>query len=53
MRPLRFIPPASLVEITSRTIHDRLLLTPSPEINDLVLGVIGSLTGLAPTTSRS
>jgi REP element-mobilizing transposase RayT len=41
MRPLRFIPERALVEITTRTIHGRLLLTPSPELNDLVLGVIG------------
>jgi REP element-mobilizing transposase RayT len=40
-RPLRFIPENSLVEITTRTIQGRLLLTPSPELNDLVLGVIG------------
>jgi REP element-mobilizing transposase RayT len=40
-RPLRFIPDRSLVEITTRTIQGRLLLTPSPELNDLVLGVIG------------
>jgi REP element-mobilizing transposase RayT len=40
-RPLRFIPEHSLVEITTRTIQGRLLLTPSPELNDLVLGVIG------------
>ena len=40
-RPLRFIPEHSLVEITTRTLQGRLLLTPSPELNDLVLGVIG------------
>jgi REP element-mobilizing transposase RayT len=40
-RPLRFIPEHSLVEITTRTIQGRLLLTPSSELNDLVLGVIG------------
>jgi REP element-mobilizing transposase RayT len=40
-RPLRFIPEDSLVETTTRTIQGRLLLTPSPELNDLVLGVIG------------
>ncbi len=41
MRPLRFVSEHALVEITTRTIHGRLLLTPSPELNDLVLGVIG------------
>ena len=40
-RPLRFIPPQTIVEITTRTIQGRLLLNPSPELNDLVLGVIG------------
>ena len=40
-RPLRFIPENSLVEITTRTIQGRLLLKPSPELNDLILGVIG------------
>ena len=40
-RPLRFIPECSLVEITTRTMQGRLLLRPSPELNDLVLGVIG------------
>jgi hypothetical protein len=41
MRPLRFIPENSLVEITTRTIQGRLLLTPCPDRNDLVLGVLG------------
>jgi REP element-mobilizing transposase RayT len=41
MRPLRFIPEGSLVEITVRTLQGRLLLKPSPELNDLVRGVIG------------
>jgi len=40
-RPLRFIPDHSLVEITTRTLQGRLLLRPSPELNDLILGVIG------------
>jgi hypothetical protein len=40
-RPLRFIPEHSLVEITTRTLQGRLLLKPSPELNDLILGVIG------------
>jgi REP element-mobilizing transposase RayT len=39
-RPLRYIPPGSLVEVTTRTVHGRLLLRPSDEVNDLVLGVI-------------
>ena len=40
-RPLRFIPADSLVEITTRTLQGRLLLRPSPELTDLILGVIG------------
>jgi hypothetical protein len=40
-RPLRFIPEHSLVEITTRTLQGRLLLNPSPELNDIILGVIG------------
>jgi len=40
-RPLRFVPESTLVEITTRTLQGRLLLKPSPELNDLVLGVIG------------
>jgi hypothetical protein len=40
-RPLRFIPEKSLVEITTRALQGRLLLKPSPELTDLILGVIG------------
>jgi REP element-mobilizing transposase RayT len=40
-RPLRYIPPGSLVEVTTRTVHGRLLLRPGPEVNDIVLGVLG------------
>ena len=40
-RPLRFVPENGLVEITTRTLQGRLLLRPSPELNDLILGVIG------------
>jgi Transposase IS200 like len=40
-RPLRFVPESALVEITTRTLQGRLLLRPSPELNDLILGVIG------------
>ena len=40
-RPLRFIPEEALVEITTRTLQGRLLLKPSPELTDLILGVIG------------
>jgi hypothetical protein len=40
-RPLRFIPEHALVETTTRTLHGRLLLKPSPELTELVLGIIG------------
>jgi putative transposase len=40
-KPLRFIPPGSVVEVTSRVIQSRLLLRPSPEVNDAILGVLG------------
>jgi hypothetical protein len=49
-RPLRFVPANALVEITTRTIQGRLLLKPSPELTDILLGVIGkaqSLYGMA------
>ncbi len=39
-RPLRFIPPDSLVEVTSRTVHGRLLLRPSRELNTIVYGIL-------------
>jgi hypothetical protein len=48
-RPLRFIPEESLIEITTRTIQGRRLLRPSPELTDIILGIIGkaqSLTGM-------
>ena len=45
-RPLRFIPPGSLVEVTTRTIHGRLLLTPSPELADLIRGIVGKAQAL-------
>jgi hypothetical protein len=40
-RPLRFIPPGSVVEVTLRTVHGRLLLRPGRQLNELVVGVIG------------
>ena len=40
-RKLRFIPEKMVVEVTTRTIQSRLLLRPSPELNDRILGVIG------------
>jgi REP element-mobilizing transposase RayT len=40
-RPLRFIPPGSVVEVTARTVGSRYLLRPGPTTNELVLGVLG------------
>jgi REP element-mobilizing transposase RayT len=40
-RPLRWIPPHSLVEVTSRTIHGRFLLRPSRDLNEIVIGILG------------
>jgi REP element-mobilizing transposase RayT len=41
-RHLRFIPEGgTLVEVTCRTVQGRLLLCPSPQLNDILLGVLG------------
>ena len=45
-RPLRFVPEHALVEITTRTLHGRLLLKPSPELTEVVLGTIGKAQAL-------
>ena len=45
-RPLRFVPENSLVEITTRTLQGRLLLRPSPELTDIILGIIGKAQAL-------
>ena len=45
-RPLRFTPDHALVEITTRTIQGRLLLRPSPELTDIILGIIGKAQSL-------
>jgi len=48
-RKLRFIPDGgALVEVTCRTVQGRLLLTPSPQLNDIVLGVLGRAQRLFP-----
>ena len=40
-RPLRYLPPdCPLVEVTCRTIHGRMLLRPSRELNRLILRVL-------------
>jgi hypothetical protein len=41
-RKLRYIPDGgALVEVTCRTLHGRLLLRPSPELNDIAAGILG------------
>jgi REP element-mobilizing transposase RayT len=41
-RRLRFIPEGgSLVEVTCRTVQGRHLLTPSPRLNEIIVGVLG------------
>lgn len=41
MRPVRYIPPGSLVEVTGRAYQERFLLRPSPSFNQIVLGALG------------
>jgi len=41
-RPIRFMPsPDTMFEVTTRTMQSRLLMRPSPELNSIILGVIG------------
>lgn len=40
-RPLRYIPPGELVEVTNRTFQGRFLLLPTPKLRSLVLGALG------------
>ena len=49
-RRLRYLPPegSGLVEVTTRTIHGRFLLTPCEELNDLILGALGRAQELYP-----
>ncbi len=48
-RHLRFIPEGgALVEVTCRAIQGRLLLRPSPQLNEIILGVLGRAQRLYP-----
>ena len=48
-RYLRFVPEGGgLVEVTCRTIQGRLLLRPSQQLNDILLGVLGRAQALYP-----
>ena len=49
-RPLRFVPANALVEVTTRTFQGRLLLKPSPELTEIILGVIGKAQDLYEMT---
>jgi hypothetical protein len=48
-RDIRHIEPGCLYEVTNRTLQGRLLLRPSPSLNEIILGILGwaqSATGL-------
>ena len=48
-RKLRYIPDGgALVEVTCRTLQGRLLLRPSPELNDITAGILGRAQRLYP-----
>jgi REP element-mobilizing transposase RayT len=41
-RPLLYVPPGGAVfELTSRTLHGRFLLRPSPSLDEILIGVLG------------
>jgi REP element-mobilizing transposase RayT len=47
-RAPRFVPPGSLVEVTTRTSGGLLLLRPSAELNQRILGILGRALALYP-----
>jgi hypothetical protein len=48
-RPLRYIQEGgTLVEVTCRTIQGRLLLQPSPELREVIVGILGRAQRLYP-----
>ncbi len=49
-RRLRYLPPegSGLVEVTCRTLQGRFLLTPSTELNEIILGALGRAQELYP-----
>ena len=49
-RPIRFIQPGMTVEVTIRTIQSRLLLRPSKELNEIVIGVLGRAQAMYPVS---
>lgn len=40
-RPIRYVPPGSTVEVTTRTIQGRFLLRPSQLLNAIIVGILG------------
>ena len=49
VQKLRYIPEGgALVEVTCRTIHGRFLLTPSPELREIIVGVLARARRLYP-----
>lgn len=51
MRKLRYIPQeGTLVEVTCRMLHSRLLMRPSPEVCEIDVGVLGRAQELYPVT---
>jgi hypothetical protein len=48
-RRLRYIPEGgAVVEVTCRTIHSRFLLSPGPEPNDIIVGVLARAQRMYP-----
>lgn len=47
-RPLRYVPPGSLVEVTITTIHRRFLLRPSRDLRELTDGLVARSARLYP-----
>jgi len=37
----RYVPPGALIEVTTRTLHGRLLLRPSAALREIILGILG------------
>jgi hypothetical protein len=46
----RFVPPGSMVELTTRTSGGQFLLKPCPELNERILGIVGRALALYPIT---
>ena len=53
-RKLRYLPEeGALAEVTCRTLQGRLLLRPSPELNDIAAGVLGRAQRLYPVETMA